>query len=216
VRPQALALPSLVESPVAEDEAQSLARVRERNEELRARQLEADAVAAELRSRAGRHWPRLELELAHARNRNLGGLPGQVQDTRGFAVITWPLLSGGIDLANQRAAAARLTDAQARWRSAERRIVQEVETIHSNWAANSERLEAVRAELAGNQRLVATLKRQVESARAGNSITDLLDAMQRDAQSRVDLVQALVARTQLGWRLAQLKGELAVVFGADR
>jgi hypothetical protein len=29
-------------------------------------------------------------------------------------------------------------------------------------------------------------------------------------------VQALVARTQLGWRLAQLKGELAVVFGADR
>jgi outer membrane protein TolC len=212
VLPQALSVASLVDVAVPSDDQAALAALRLRNDELRARRLEADSVGAEVQSRQGRHWPRVELEVGHYRNRNVGGLPGQFQDTRGFAVLTWPLFSGGSDVANQRAAEARLVDAQSRLRAAERRLTQEVETAFSTLVSNAERLESVRAEVEGNRRLVASI--QARPYGRDTSITDVLDAFARDAQSRNDLAQVLFARTQTRWRLAQLTGSLeAAVLG---
>lgn len=208
--PQALRAASLVDVPVPSDDREALGTLRLQNDELRARRLEAESVGAEVQSRQGRHLPRVELEVGHYRNRNIGGLPGQTQDTRGFAVLTWPLFSGGADVANQRAAEARLVDAQSRLRAAERRLTQEVETAYSTLAGNAERLESVRAEVAGNRRLVAAIRTQPYGR--ATSITDVLDAYARDAQSRNDLAQVLVVRTQTRWRLAQLTGSLEAAF----
>ncbi len=218
--PTALALGDLVGDPpglaswLPADDAAALAAMRERNDELRARRLEVEAGSAEVASRAGRHLPRLELEMGHYRNRALGGFPGAAQDTRGFAVLTWPLFSGGADLAQQRAAEARRVDARSRLRAAEGRLTQAVETAFANLASAAERRDTVRAELDNNRRLVAALLQRPYGP--GTSITDVLDAYQREAQSRVDALQVELSLTRTRWQLAQLTGVIEAVFtGAD-
>lgn len=192
------------------DVAAGIAALLQSNAELQARQLEAEAVSAEAQSLAGRRLPRLELEAGRFRLHNPGGFPGGIDDTRATATLVVPLASGGVDPALERAARAREADARAQQRSAEGRLRQELEAAYGTMAANTERLGSVAAELDGNDRLVATLEVQPYGPRT--SVNDRLDALERQAQSRTDLLQVQVTLTKTRWRLAQLTGHIVPLF----
>jgi adhesin transport system outer membrane protein len=214
--PASIAVASLLGDPyglqehLPADDRAALAAVRARNDELVARRLEVAAADAEWAARRGRHLPRIELEVARQRATNPGGFTGRLDDTRATAVLVWPLASGGADIAQQRAAAARRVDAQARLRAAEGRLTQAVETAYANLAAVADRRAAVGTELENNRRLVAGLRR--EAVGPQTSVVDALDAFQREAQSRLDALQVEASLARTRWQLAQLTGTIETLF----
>jgi outer membrane protein, adhesin transport system len=212
--PQAIRLESVPDVRPPADDRVALARLREDNDELRAARADAYAAEADVRVREARFLPRVELELSHLRNRNVGGLPSRFQDSRALTVVTLPLAAGGSDLAAQRQSLARVTEAAARLRSAERRLTQELETAYTDLQSGAERYPSVRAELASNRRIAEAFRAQPYGPDL--PVNDVLDAHQRLAQSRTDLVQVVVSVTQTRWRLARLLGALepALVGGA--
>jgi adhesin transport system outer membrane protein len=188
------------------DDREALAAMRDRNDDLLAARADLRAAEADVAVREARFLPRVELEISHLRSLNAGGLPARFQDTRALAVMTLPLWAGGADLALRRQALARVDEASARLRSVELRLTQELETAYSDLQSGAERYRSIRAELASNARVAEAFR--LRSYGPDLPINDVLDAHQRVAQSRTDLVQVVVSVTQTRWRLARLTGGL--------
>ena len=206
--PSAVWVASVPEVDLPADERQALQAVREGNPELVALQLESQAAERELAVREARFAPRVELEVGHYRNRNIAGPPGRYEDTRALAVLTLPLANGGADVAARRVALARVAEANARVRGAERRLTQEVETAYSDLQSLAERHAAIASELASNLRLADTYSAQPTGADL--LVSDVVDAFQRLAQSQNDLAQVQVSLAQTRWRIARLTGRLEI------
>ncbi len=181
------------------------------NPALRASRVEADAVQEERRAIRRRDWPRVELEVSHASNRNSAGTIGQQYDTKVMVVVSVSLLNGGTDHAQASAAAARGMELQARTERVERRLRQELDSAYSNLAAGRARFQSVRDELDNNRRVVEAFRAQMVGGT--RPLLDMLDAYQRLHQSRLDLVQVVASVTLAEWRVAHLSGSLRGALG---
>lgn len=179
------------------------------NSELRSLQLERQAATADQRVQRARFMPKLELELTHSRNRNAGGQLGELKDTKAMIVLNMSLYNGGSDLAQVRAAAARLGEMDARMDGTGLRLRQELQASYANLDAAQAKFASVREELANNQRVVDAFQAQLVAGT--RPLLDVLDAYQRLHQSRLDLAQVLVSIAQNEWRVGYLLGQLPAV-----
>lgn len=188
------------------DPETALAQAQAGNAELQAARLDQEAAEAERRGRRGAFLPRLAIEITHLRSTNVSGTEAYQRDTKAMAVLTLPLFSGGADLAQMRAAEAHRNELEARLEGATRRVVQDVETAYANLRAAGERFGSVRDELEANRKVLDAFRAQLIGG--NRPLLDVLDAYQRLHQSRLDLVQVIVASVQNEWRIAHLTGRL--------
>ncbi len=196
--PAALDVPS--DMPQAQDE------LRRMNRELLASRTEVTAAALEALVHRARLLPKLEAELSHSRTVNSGGTAGYTRDTRGMLVVSWPLYSGGTDLAQQRAALAREREKQALADDLRRRIEQDLETAYSALDTVGSRFTALREELVANTSVVAAFQAQLVGG--NRPLLDVLDAYQRLHTSRVELATLVIGEAQNHVRVAHLTGRL--------
>ena len=83
-------------------------------------------------SAQGSQLPRITLELGANRNRDLDGTPGTSKDRFAMLRMNWDLYNGGSNLAAERAAGFRLTEAEHLLNDAQREVV---ELAHQAWNA---------------------------------------------------------------------------------
>ena len=83
-------------------------------------------------SAQGSQLPRITLELGANRNRDLDGAPGTSKDRFAMLRMNWDLYNGGSNLAAERAAGFRLTEAEHLLNDAQREVV---ELAHQAWNA---------------------------------------------------------------------------------
>ena len=179
---------------------------RSANLDILSARIEQEAADAERRGHRGRFLPRVGVEISQTRSANASGTEAYMRDTKAMAVITLPLLNGGSDLAQMRAAEAHRNELQARLEGTERKIVQDIETAYANLRASGERFTSVKEELEGNRKVVEAFRAQLVGG--NRPLLDVLDAYQRLHQSRLDLAQVLINTTQNEWRIAHLTGRL--------
>ena len=194
--------------PVNRDVALEVAMAQ--NFELLAARAEVVAAEVERDISRSRFLPRVELELTHSRTTNSGGQDNFSRDTRGMVVLSLPLVNGGADLSQVRAAQSRRNELQAKASNVERKLALELETAYANLEASGQRYSAVREELESNAKVVAAFRAQMLGS--NRSLLEVLDAFQRLHQSRLDLTQSLVSEAQNQLRVAHLTGSLATVF----
>jgi adhesin transport system outer membrane protein len=199
--------------PAVQGRADALDLARVSNPELRAAWAEVNAADAERKVYRARFLPRLELELMHTRNVNVGGNESYTRDNRAMVVLTIPLLSGGSDVAQMNASGSRRDELNAKARDVERKLALEIETAYANLEATSERFDSVREELEANRKVADAFKAQLTNA--SRQLLDVLDAYQRLYQSRLDLSQVLIGEARNQLRLAYLTGSLVDGSAAD-
>jgi adhesin transport system outer membrane protein len=213
IEPASLNFEGGVSLPAVQGRADALDLARVSNPELRAAWAEVNAADAERKVYRARFLPRLELELMHTRNVNVGGNESYTRDNRAMVVLTIPLLSGGSDVAQMNASGSRRDELNAKARDVERKLALEIETAYANLEATSERFDSVREELEANRKVADAFKAQLTNA--SRQLLDVLDAYQRLYQSRLDLSQVLIGEARNQLRLAYLTGSLVDGSAAD-
>lgn len=204
--PSALVLDRVAVLPLPGDADDAREQARSANLDILSARIEQEAADAERRGHRGRFLPRVGVEISQTRSANASGTEAYMRDTKAMAVITLPLLNGGSDLAQMRAAEAHRNELQARLEGTERKIVQDIETAYANLRASGERFASVKEELEGNRKVVEAFRAQLVGG--NRPLLDVLDAYQRLHQSRLDLAQVLIYTTQNEWRIAHLTGRL--------
>jgi adhesin transport system outer membrane protein len=177
-----------------------------RNHELRSARAELSAASFEIASYQGRFQPRIELELAYNKSRNMAGSPAQIEDLKAMVNITWSIYNGGSDIAQVRAGAARLSEQQALATNAERKIIQQLRSAYASLESVDERFKSVQEELESNRRVVDAFRVQLNSG--NRNLLDVLDAYQRYHQSRLDLLQLSITEMQNQLRVSHLIASL--------
>lgn len=200
-----LAVPDALAVPL--NAASALDEARQANRELVASRTEADAAALEARGQRARFLPKVELELSHTRAVNNGGSESYNRDTKAMLVVNWSLLNGGTDLAQGRAAAARMREKQLLADDLERKLEQDLEASYASLDSVAERYSALREELLANRSVVAAFQAQLVGG--NRPLLDVLDAYQRLHQSRIDLAQLVVGEVGNHAKVAHITGRLA-------
>ena len=201
----ALAVPESLAVP--QDAAAALDEARVANRDLVASRTEAEAAALEARGHRARVLPRVELELSHTRAVNAGGLEAYSRDTKAALVVNWSLLNGGTDLAQGRAAAARMREKQLLSDDLERKLQQDLDATYASLDAVAERYSALHDELLANRSVVDAFQAQLVGG--NRPLLDVLDAYQRLHQSRLDLAQLVLGEVGNHAKVAHITGRLA-------
>ncbi|OYU82690.1 MAG: hypothetical protein CFE45_27060, partial [Burkholderiales bacterium PBB5] len=153
--------------------ADALGEARLANRELVASRTEAEAAGLEAKGQRARFLPKLEVELSHARAINAAGTDSYSRDTKAMLVINWSLLNGGTDLAQGRAAAARMREKQWQADDLERKLEQDLEATYASLDSVAERYTALREELVANRSVVEAFKAQLVGG--NRPLLDMLD-----------------------------------------
>ena len=203
--PLVVEAPAWLRIPLRAEEARSEAE--QTNHDLRVARAEVDAAALERGVASARVLPRMDFEVTHARNLNGGGTASYTRDTKFMLVLNWSMLNGGTDLAQERAASARTREKQLRANDVRRKLWQELDTAYTNLDAVAERQDSLREELTANRAVVDAFRAQLVGG--NRPLLDVLDALQRLHQSRLDLVQLALGEVQNQVKVAHLTGRLA-------
>ncbi len=204
--PDWLRIPVLVRE--ARDEAERL------NHELLAARSAVEASGIERNTSRARMLPRVELEVSHSHALNAAGTPSYTKDTKAMVALSWSVLNGGTDYYQARAAAARTREKQLRADEARRKLWQELDSAYFNLDAVAERYASLREELLANGAVVEAFRAQLVGG--NRSLLDVLDALQRLHQSRLDIVQMALGELNNQVKVAHLTGRLAASLGAPR
>lgn len=211
VTPFGLALDAPLDLYLPADADAAMAEAGDGNAEILASRLEQQAAESERKGSRSAFLPRLAVELTHSQTRNAAGTEAQQKDSKAMLVMTVPLLNGGADYSRMKASEAHRNELEARGEAVRRRVVQDLETSYANLQAATERFTSVRDELEANRKVVDAFRAQLTGG--NRQLLDVLDAYQRLHQSRLDIVQVVVAAAQNEWRIAHLTGALRQVVG---
>jgi adhesin transport system outer membrane protein len=214
LRPGELAplAPLRAELPDSEDEA--LDRAIERSPGIRAARKDIDAAAAELQQADARFLPRLDLELAGNRNKNVDGSLGMNNDASALLVLRYNLYSGGADAARRRAALERVARSRNTLLQSRRNLEQETQISWSALVTARDRVPILREQVRQSNLAREAYRSQFELGR--KSVIDLLDAEADYFGATTGLVTGeLTARFGEFRLLAAIYGLFAVLGLAD-
>lgn len=174
VRPGQLAPVAPLRADLPDDEEAALNLAIERSPGLRAARKDIDAASAELQQADARFLPRVDLELAGNRNKNVDGITGMNNDASALVVLRYNLYAGGADAARRRAALERIARARNTLLQSRRNLEQETQISWSALVTARDRVPILREQVRQSTFARQAYRGQFELGR--KSVIDLMDA----------------------------------------
>jgi adhesin transport system outer membrane protein len=173
-----------------------------------------DAARAELEgSRAG-YYPRFDIELGAAANRNLDGVKGGDVDAQAMFVVRYNLFRGGADVAREREAFARVGESRETLREARRAAEEEARVSYNALETARARVEALRQGVEAQRATRDIYAQQFDLGQ--RSLLDLLDAENELFIDRANLITALYTGKFAVYRVLTVTGDLLMTLDIDR
>ena len=216
-------VPSSVEIPVSllpilpKDFMAAMTTALESNFELQAAKQDMEAVVQEKHSLQGKFIPKFDIEISATRTYNAGGIsksdpppngtlyPLQ-NDRRAMLVMNWNIFNGGADLMQSKALEAKRQEYEYRASEIQRRLEESLRINFNALRATNGRIIGVKQEMESNDIVLAAFNEQLFAA--NRSLLDVLDAYQRQFDSRTELTRLLVAEATAGLQLLRNIGKL--------
>lgn len=217
VVPTSIVIPASMLPILPQDFKAAMMDAVQNNYELQAALRDAEAVGQERHSMQGKYAPKFDLELTAVRTYNAGGIaksdpppngtiyPVQ-NDRRAMVVMSWNLFNGGADRMQSRALEAKRLEYGYRASEVQRRLEESLRINFNALRAINGRIGGVRQEMESNDIVLAAFNEQLFSA--NRSLLDVLDAYQRQYNSRTELTRLMVAETTAGLQLLRNIGKL--------
>jgi adhesin transport system outer membrane protein len=127
-------------------------------------------------------------------------------DKRAMFVMSWNLLNGGADMMQSRALASKRMEYEYRAKDIQRKLEESLRINFNTLRAVNGRINAVRQEMESNDIVLAAFNEQLFSA--NRSLLDVLDAYQRQYNSRTELTRLLIAEATAGLQMLRNMGKL--------
>ena len=221
VVPSSIVIPESMLPVLPKDFETALAEANRNNDELQTALRDMESVDPERRAALGRFAPKIDIELSANRTYNAGGIDGSYRDPlndpknavypvqsdkRAMLVMSWSLFNGGADLMQSRALASKKQEYEFRAREVQRKMEESLRNNFNVLNAANGRIAGVRQEMEANDLVLAAFREQLFSA--NRSLLDVLDAYQRQYNSRTELLRLLVSEATAGLQLLRNTGQL--------
>lgn len=217
VVPSSITIPESLLPMLPMDFDTSMTTAVQNNFELQAALRDMESVAQERRAMQGRLAPKLEIELSSIRSYNAGGVDGSVRlpggtiypdqdDKRAMLVMSWNLLNGGADMMQAKALASKRMEYEYRAKEIQRKLEEALRVNFNALRSISGRIDGVRQEMESNDLVLAAFNEQLFAA--NRSLLDVLDAYQRQYNSRAELARLLTAEATAGLQMLRNMGQL--------
>lgn len=174
VRPGQLAPVAPLRADLPPDEEAALNLAVERSPAIRAANKDIDAASGELQQADARFMPRVDLELAGNRNKNVDGISGMSNDATAMLVMRYNLYSGGADTARRRASLERIARARNVLLQTRRDLEEETQVSWSALVTARDRVPILQDQVRQSSLAREAYRGQFELGR--KSVIDLLDA----------------------------------------
>lgn len=181
---------------------------------VRIARADIDVAKAELKgSRAG-YYPRFDLEMGTAANRQIDGIVGSDVQAEALVVMRYNLFRGGGDIAREREAFSRISESRYGLRKARLEAEEQARLSFNALMTARSRVDALIAQKRAN---VATRDAYAEQFDLGRrSLLDLLDAENEYYLARSSLTTAEFTETFAVYRVLAVIGDLLPTFEIDR
>lgn len=187
------------------------------NFQLQAALRDEDSVVEERRAMQGKFSPRFDIELSAISTYNAGGVAGSAplpnntlyptqNDRRAMFVVSWNLLNGGADLMQAKALESKRLEYEYHARDIQRKLEESLRINFNTLRAVNSQVDAVKQEMESNDIVLAAFNEQLFAA--NRSLLDVLDAYQRQYNSRTELTRLLVAEATAGLEMLRNMGKL--------
>ena len=187
------------------------------NNQLQAALRDIESVEQERRAVQGKYSPKFDIELSAIHTYNAGGvaasdpvpnntLYADQNDKRAMLVMSWNLLDGGADMMQSKALESKRQEYEYRAKEIQRKLEESLRINFNALRAVNGRVESVRQEMESNDIVLAAFKEQLFSA--NRSLLDVLDAYQRQFNSRTELTRLLIAEATAGLQMLRNMGKL--------
>ena len=217
VVPTSLVLPDKLLPVLPRDFASAMAIAVEHNDVLQAALRDLDSVVQERNAARSKFSPRLDLQYSDVRTYNAGGIaasdpmpnmtlyPTQ-EDKRAMFVLSWNLLDGGTDMMQAKALESKRMEYEFRAKDIQRKLEQSLQTNFNALHAVSARIAGVRKEMESNDIVLSAFNEQLFAA--NRSLLDILDAYQRQYNSRTELMRLMVSESTASLEMLRNMGQL--------
>ena len=172
-----------------------------------------DVAKADLEgSRAG-YFPRFDLEVGAAANRQIDGFPGSNVDAQALLVMRYNLFRGGGDVAREREAFSRLSESRQTLRKAQNEAEEQARVSYNALTTADARVKALSRQANAN---AATRRGFAEEFDAGErTLLDRLDVENEYYLSRASLTTAEFIRDFAVYRVLAVTGDLLPTLDID-
>lgn len=206
-RPQGVAslLPPTVDMAVAQSE--------ELNPRIAVANADVGTAQAELRGSAADFYPKFDVEVSAARDRNVSGVKGHSLSYMALVVMKWNLYRGGETLAKNDEFVERLAEAREVVDQAKIRAEEETRLSWSALQSSRDRREALAIQVKANEKVRDAYVQQFNLGQ--RSLLDVLDIENELFVSRGDLVTAEYVELFAGYRLLAVQGRMLAALGVN-
>lgn len=185
-----------------------------RSPTVRIAKADIDVAKAELKgSRAG-YYPRFDLELGTAANRQIDGIVGSDVQAEALVVMRYNLFRGGGDIAREREAFSRMNESHHGLRKARVEAEEQARLSFNALTTARSRVEALAAQKRANAATRDAYAEQFDLGR--RSLLDLLDAENEYYLAKSGLTTAEFTETFAVYRVLAIVGDLLPTFEIDR
>ena len=181
---------------------------------VRIAKADIDVAKAELKgSRAG-YYPRFDLELGTAANRQIDGIVGSEVQAEALVVMRYNLFRGGGDIAREREAFSRVNETHQGLRRARLEAEEQARLSFNALTTARSRVEALAAQKRANAATRDAYAEQFDLGR--RSLLDLLDAENEYYLAKSNLTTAEFTESFAVYRVLAVVGDLLPTFRIDR
>ncbi len=181
---------------------------------VRIAKADIDVAKAELKGSKAGYYPRFDLELGTAANRQIDGIVGSNVEAEALVVMRYNLFRGGGDIAREREAFARVSESHHGLRKARNEAEEQARLSFNALMTARSRVEALAAQKRAN---AATRNAYAEQFDLGRrSLLDLLDAENEYYLAISNLTTAEFTETFAVYRVLAIVGDLLPTFEIDR
>jgi len=215
--PSSIAIPENLLPVLPKDFESAMATAVQNNYQLQAALRDMESVVQERHAIQGKFAPKFDIELSATHTYNAGGVAASdpipnntlytVQnDKRAMFVMSWNLLDGGADLMQAKALESKRLEYDYRAKEIQRKLEESLRNNFNALRAVDGRVNGVKQEMESNDIVLAAFNEQLFSA--NRSLLDVLDAYQRQFNSRTELTRLLIAEATAGLQMLRNMGKL--------
>lgn len=181
---------------------------------VRIAKADIDVARAELNGSRSGYYPRFDLELGAAANRQIDGIVGSNVEAEALVVMRYNLFRGGGDIAREREAFARVNESHHGLRKARNEAEEQARLSFNALITARSRVEALIAQKRANAATRDAYAEQFDLGR--RSLLDLLDAENEYYLAISSLTTAEFTETFAVYRVLAVVGDLLPTFEIDR